>query len=140
MIAPEDLFPDNWIYIHDRQVQGRPRPELQLVVARDGARSEDSPASASSTSASKATASGPCADDDLVALATRELARLGLATPGEVDRRRTSSVRRRPTRSTTSDYAANVAAMRARARGRATRRCTWSAATACTATTTRTTR
>ena len=29
-------FPDNWIYIHDPEVQGRPHPELRLVVAVHG--------------------------------------------------------------------------------------------------------
>ena len=29
-------FPDNWIYIHDPDVEGRPHPELRLVVAVPG--------------------------------------------------------------------------------------------------------
>ena len=34
----EDLFPDNWIYIHERRGQRRPDPELPLLEPLDGAR------------------------------------------------------------------------------------------------------
>ena len=34
-----DRFNDNWIYIHDPGVKVGPGAELQIVVARDGARS-----------------------------------------------------------------------------------------------------
>ena len=61
--------------LHPRpQGEGRPGAELPLVVARDGARRRASPASASNTSASRATACGRSADDDLIALATTEMA------------------------------------------------------------------
>ena len=34
LVVPEEYgFPDNWIYIHDPDVEGRPHPELRLVVA-----------------------------------------------------------------------------------------------------------
>ena len=36
VIDGEDLFPDNWIYIHEPGRRGRPDPELPLVVAVDG--------------------------------------------------------------------------------------------------------
>ncbi|MFA5969634.1 MAG: NAD(P)/FAD-dependent oxidoreductase [Sphingomonas sp.] len=83
MIRADDLFPDNWIYIHDPRVQvGRvqnfrswspemvPDEKLACVgleyfcFAGDGLWSSS--------------------DDDLVALATRELAQLGLADPATV--------------------------------------------------------
>ena len=32
----ERTWPDNWIYIHDPRVTGRPGAKLPLVVARDG--------------------------------------------------------------------------------------------------------
>ena len=38
VVDGEDLFPDNWIYIHEPSVQRRPHPELPLVVALDGSR------------------------------------------------------------------------------------------------------
>ena len=37
IVDKPDLFPDNWIYIHEPSVQGRPHPELPLLVAGDGA-------------------------------------------------------------------------------------------------------
>ena len=36
----EDLFPDNWIYIHDPDVERRAHPELPLLEPVDGARPE----------------------------------------------------------------------------------------------------
>ena len=36
VVDGEDLFPDNWIYIHEPSVQRRAHPELPLVVAVDG--------------------------------------------------------------------------------------------------------
>ncbi|SMF67115.1 NAD(P)/FAD-dependent oxidoreductase [Allosphingosinicella indica] len=83
MIRSDDLFPDNWIYIHDPRVQvGRvqnfrswspemvPDPDLACVGLEyfcfegDGLWSAD--------------------DEELVALATKELATLGLADPATV--------------------------------------------------------
>ena len=52
-----ELFPDNWIYIHDPVRQGRPHPELQELERRHGAGSDRRPAWASSTSARAATTS-----------------------------------------------------------------------------------
>ena len=37
MVKKAELFPDNWIYIHDPAGEGRPRAELPLVVAGNGA-------------------------------------------------------------------------------------------------------
>ena len=36
IIDGDDLFPDNWIYIHEPERRGRSHPELPLVVAVDG--------------------------------------------------------------------------------------------------------
>ena len=58
IIDGEDLFPDNWIYIHEPGVAGRPDPELPLVVARGWSRTSPRPRSAWSTSASRATSCG----------------------------------------------------------------------------------
>ncbi len=38
ILKNRDAFEDNWIYIHDPSVQGRPHPKLPQLVARDGAR------------------------------------------------------------------------------------------------------
>jgi protoporphyrinogen oxidase len=83
MIRSDDLFPDNWIYIHDPRVQvGRvqnfrswspemvPDPELACVGLEYFCFEGDGLWSSS--------------DEDLVALATKELAVLGLADPAKV--------------------------------------------------------
>jgi protoporphyrinogen oxidase len=83
MIRSDDLFPDNWIYIHDPRVQvGRvqnfrswspemvPDPELACVGLEYFCFEGDGLWSSS--------------DEELVALATRELATLGLADPKTV--------------------------------------------------------
>jgi protoporphyrinogen oxidase len=83
MIRSSDLFPDNWIYIHDPRVKvGRvqnfrswspemvPDPDLACVGLEYFCFEGDGLWSA--------------ADDDLVALATKELATLGLADPATV--------------------------------------------------------
>jgi protoporphyrinogen oxidase len=83
MIKSDDLFPDNWIYIHDDKVKvGRvqnfrswspemvPDPELACVGLEYFCFEGDGLWSMS--------------DDDLVALATREMAILGLCDPATV--------------------------------------------------------
>lgn len=83
MIRSEDLFPDNWIYIHEQGVKvGRvqnfrswspemvPDPAIACVGLEYFCFEGDGLWS--------------MADDDLVALATRELAQLGLADPAAV--------------------------------------------------------
>lgn len=83
MIRSDDLFPDNWIYIHDPRVQvGRvqnfrswspemvPDDALACVGLEYFCFEGDGLWSSS--------------DDDLVALATKELAQLGLANPADV--------------------------------------------------------
>jgi hypothetical protein len=138
MISSDDLFPDNWIYIHDSKVKvGRVQnfrswsPEMvpdadvacvgleYFCFEGDGLWS--------------------MADDELVELAKREMDILGLVSPGQGDRRRGGAageglpgLRRDLRRQRRGDAH--------RARGAGIRRCTSSAATACTATTTRTTR
>ena len=37
ILKNRDAFEDNWIYIHDPSVQGRPHPELPFLVTGDGA-------------------------------------------------------------------------------------------------------
>ena len=83
MIRSEDLFPDNWIYIHDSKVQvGRvqnfrswspemvPDPDVACVGLEYFCFEGDGLWS--------------MADDDLVALATREMEILGLVDPAKV--------------------------------------------------------
>ncbi|WP_375399004.1 NAD(P)/FAD-dependent oxidoreductase [uncultured Sphingomonas sp.] len=83
MIRSDDLFPDNWIYIHDPRVKvGRvqnfrswspemvPDPQLACVGLEYFCFEGDGLWSAT--------------DEDLVALATRELATLGLCDPANV--------------------------------------------------------
>ena len=86
IIDGEDLFPDNWIYIHEPGVAGRPHPELPLLVARGWSRTSPRRRSAWSTSASRATSSGRSGDEDLVELGKREIEQLGLAKAANVER------------------------------------------------------
>ena len=138
MIRSEDMFPDNWIYIHDPKVKvGRiqnfrswspemvPDPALACVGLEYFCFEGDGLWASS--------------DEDLVELAKKEMAILGLCDPADVDRRRgraagegLSGLRRGISPPTSRRSATSWRAP--------TRRCTWSAATACTATTTRTTR
>jgi protoporphyrinogen oxidase len=83
MIRSEDIFPDNWIYIHDSKVQvGRiqnfrswspemvPDPEIACVGLEYFCFENDGLWASS--------------DEDLVALATREMAALGLCKPDQI--------------------------------------------------------
>ena len=111
MIRSDDLFPDNWIYIHDPRVQvGRvqnfrswspemvPDPQLACVGLEYFCFEGDGLWSSS--------------DDDLIALATTELATLGLADPKTVVGGRV--VRQEKAYPVYDDsYRDNVAAMRA---------------------------
>ena len=111
MIRSEDLFPDNWIYIHDSQVQvGRiqnfrswspemvPDPNLACVGLEYFCFEGDNLWSSS--------------DADLVELARKEMAILGLCKPEEVVGG--AVVRQEKAYPVYDDsYAANVAAMRA---------------------------
>jgi protoporphyrinogen oxidase len=85
VVSGEDLFPDNWIYIHDPSVRvGRiqnyrswspwmvPDPEKACVGLEYFCFAGDDLWS--------------MGDDGLVALATRELEQLGLVRPGQVER------------------------------------------------------
>ena len=137
-IRSPDLFPDNWIYIHDSKVKvGRvqnfrswspemvPDPELACVGLEYFCFEGDGLWSSS--------------DDELVALATSEMATLGLADADQV----TGGVVVRQEKAYPvydEDYAAQRRHARAASWRRAIRRCTSSGATACTATTTRTMR
>ena len=109
-IRADELFPDNWIYIHDSKVQvGRiqnfrswspemvPDPSVACVGLEYFCFEGDGLWSSS--------------DDELVALATREMAILGLADPKDV----IGGVVVRQEKAYPvydEDYAANVAAMR----------------------------
>lgn len=109
-IRADELFPDNWIYIHDSQVQvGRiqnfrswspemvPDPAVACVGLEYFCFEGDGLWSST--------------DDELVALATREMAILGLADPGDV----IGGVVVRQEKAYPvydEDYAANVAVMR----------------------------
>lgn len=111
MIRSEDLFPDNWIYIHDSKVKvGRvqnfrswspemvPDPALACVGLEYFCFEGDGLWSSS--------------DEDLIALATRELAQLGLTKAEDVVGG--AVVRQEKAYPVyDDDYAANVEAMRA---------------------------
>ena len=125
--------------LHPRQQgEGRPRAELPLVVARDGAR-PDVACVGLEYFCFEGDGLWSMADDELVELGQAEMEILGLVDPDKVDRRRGRApgkglpgLRRGLRRQRRRD---------ARASSRtSTRRCTSSAATACTATTTRITR
>ena len=62
IVEREDVFPDNWIYVHSPEVKRRPHPELQELEPRDGARPGAHAASGSSTSSRRATSCGACED------------------------------------------------------------------------------
>ena len=84
VVRGEDLFPDNWIYVHEPDVRvGR----IQNFRAWSEAMVPDpcAPAWAWSTSASRATTCGTPSDAELVARATRELDAIGLAPAARVD-------------------------------------------------------
>jgi protoporphyrinogen oxidase len=116
MIKSEDLFPDNWIYIHDSKVQvGRvqnfrswspemvPDPSIACVGLEYFCFENDGLWSSS--------------DDELVALATKEMAILGLCNPGDVVGG--AVVRQEKAYPVYDDeYAANVEAMRAELEGK----------------------
>ena len=109
--ADEDMFPDNWIYIHDSKVKvGRiqnfrswspemvPDPSVACVGLEYFCFEGD--------------ALWASSDDELIALATREMALLGLARPEDV----IGGVVVRQEKAYPvydEDYAANVAALRA---------------------------
>ena len=121
------------------------RPTSRWAASRTSGRGRRSwsrtagPAWAWSTSCSRATSCGTCPDDDLVALATKELAAIGLVDPSDVeaglrgaDAQGLPGLRRRLPR---QRGGASAAGSR-----RTPRTSTRWAATACTSTTTRTTR
>ena len=73
LVVPEEYgFPDNWIYIHDPDVEGRPRPELRLVVAVPGEGRPHLPR-ARVLRATRATRCGRSPTTDLVEQGKREL-------------------------------------------------------------------
>ena len=139
LVVPEaHAFPDNWIYIHDPEVQvGRIQNfgSWSPYMVKDGR-----------------TCLGleyfvfegdelwTLPDDDLIELGKRELERARAGRRRRRSRPATSCGCRRRIRSTTSATQSNVDVLRELARRRTRRTCTRSAATACTATTTRTTR
>jgi protoporphyrinogen oxidase len=110
MVKGEDIFPDNWIYIHDSKVQvGRiqnfrswspemvPDPSLACVGLEYFCFEGDG--------------LWASADDDLIALATKEMAILGLCRPDDVVGG--AVVRQEKAYPVYDDaYAANVMAMR----------------------------
>ena len=109
-IQSEDLFPDNWIYIHDSKVQvGR------IQNFRSWSPEMVPDASVACVGLEYFCFEGDglwlMADDDLVALATREMAILGLVSPEQVIG---GAVVRQEKAYPVYDetYAANVAAMR----------------------------
>jgi protoporphyrinogen oxidase len=116
MIRSEDLFPDNWIYIHDDRVQvGRiqnfrswspemvPDESLACVGLEYFCFEGDGLWSSS--------------NEDLIALATKELAQLGLCDPAQVVGG--AVVRQEKAYPVYDDaYAANVAAVRDELEGR----------------------
>ena len=137
IVDKPDLFPDNWIYIHEPSVKvGRiqnfrswspemvPDAKLACLGLEYFCFEGDGLWNAS--------------DAELIALAKKELAIIGLATEAEV---KDGCVVRQKKAYPVYDesYKANVETIRTRAGRALSRRCIWSAATACTSTTTRTT-
>ena len=96
----EDLFPDNWIYIHDPNVNVGPDPELPLLEPVDGPGPDQGLRRASSSSASPATSCGRWTTTSSSQLGMRELEQLGLARASSSSSA-SSSACPRPTRCTT---------------------------------------
>ena len=134
----EDLFPDNWIYIHEPDVQRRPHPELPLVEPVDGP-GPDKACVGLEYFCFEGDDLWTMDDDDLVELATRELEQLGL---GRAPSRSSAASSMRVPKAYPmydADYAERVATIRDWLDGDR-RTSSRSAATGCTATTTPTTR
>ena len=136
IVDKPDLFPDNWIYIHDPSVKvGRiqnfkswspemvPDPKLACFGLEYFCFEGDGLWNAS--------------DEELIALAKKELAMIGLATEDEV--KDGCVVRQKKAYPVYDETTRTTSRPSARSWPRTSRRCTWSAATACTSTTTRTT-
>ena len=137
IVDKPDLFPDNWIYIHEPNV---------LVGRIQNFRSwspemvpdEKLPASGSNISASRATGCGPLRTPSS-SRSPSASSRLSGSRARTTSRTAASCARRRRTRSmTTSTRCTSIRS--ARTSRRIIRRCISSVATACTSTTTRTTR
>ena len=139
VIDGEDLFPDNWIYIHEPGRRGRPHPELPLVEPVDGA----GPTKACVGLEYFCFAGDELWDDGRrrrsSSSRTTELEQLGLATPRQRRVRASRCACPRPTRCTTRTTPSASQVIRDWLDG-ARQPSSRSAATACTATTTRTTR
>jgi protoporphyrinogen oxidase len=109
-IKSDDLFPDNWIYIHDSKVQvGR----IQNFRSWSPEMVPDAGVACVGLEYFCFEGDGlwSMADDDLIALATREMEILGLVTPDKVIGG--AVVRQEKAYPVyDEDYAANVAAMR----------------------------
>ena len=83
IVDKPDLFPDNWIYIHEPSVQGRPHPEFPLLVAGDGA-GRKLACLGLEYFCFEGDGLWNATDAELIALAKTELASIGLATEDEV--------------------------------------------------------
>ena len=103
--------------LHPRaQREGRPHPELPLLVAGDGAGRRSSPASGLEYFCFEGDGLWNAPDAELIALAKKELAQIGLVEPRATSSTAASCASRRPIRSTTTSYSDNVETIRARAR------------------------
>ena len=108
-------FPDNWIYIHDARGQGRPHPELRLVVAVPGQGRPHLPRPRVLRLRGRR-AGGPRPTRSSIALGKRELDELGLVDAGRRSRPATSCGCPRRTRCTTSATRPTSTCMRGVAR------------------------
>jgi protoporphyrinogen oxidase len=111
MVEGEDLFPDNWIYIHDSKVQVG-RVQNFRSWSPEMVPDEDMACVGLEYFCFENDGLWAMADDDLVALATKEMNILGLLDPAKVK----GGVVVRQEKAYPvydEDYAANVAAMRA---------------------------
>lgn len=111
MVEGEDLFPDNWIYIHDSKVQVG-RVQNFRSWSPEMVPDESMACVGLEYFCFEGDGLWDMADDDLVALATREMDTLGLLDPAKV---KAGAVVRQEKAYPVydEDYAANVAAMRA---------------------------
>ena len=84
MIRSKDIFPDNWIYIHDSEGEGRADPELPQLVAGDGA----GPGLACvglEYFCFEGDGLWTSSDEELIDLAKKEMAILGMSDPADVE-------------------------------------------------------
>ena len=117
VIDGEDLFPDNWIYIHEPERAASAASRTSAPGARGWSRTSPRPASASSTSASRATSCGRWTTTSSSSSPSASSSSSAWPTPREGRARLRHARARRPTRCTTPTTPSASTSIRELARG-----------------------